>query len=175
MNRTRTALTATALAVATAAGGVAVAAGPATAAGDDGLTHAQASKARAVALKRVPGRAVSIERDREDGGAVSYDVTVLPRTGAARQVHLDERLRVVRTETDDVDGLSYAAAGRASDAAVKRVRGIVTGIDAEDDGRTRYEVEVLTAGSTERVVRLSAGYRVVGVATDTDADDRDDD
>jgi uncharacterized membrane protein YkoI len=175
MNRTRTALTATVLAAATTAGGVALAAGPASAAGDDGLTHAQAAKARSVALKRVPGRAVSIERDREDGGAVSYDVTVLTRAGAARQVHLDARLRVLRTEAEDADGLSYAAAGRASSAALKRVPGIVTGVDGEDDGGARYEVEVLTSGSTERVVRLSSSFRVLSVATDAETDGRDDD
>lgn len=191
MNRTRTALTATVLAAATAAGGVAVAAGPASAgsetaasravattplAGDGGLTHAAATKARAAALKKVPGRAVSIDHDTDDG-RTTYDVTVLPRTGPARQVELDARFRVTRTERDDTDGLTSAAAGRAESAAVKRVKGIVTGIDREDEGRARYEVEVLPTRGAERTVRLAANFRVIDVVTDDDgdADDRDDD
>ncbi|WP_022928372.1 PepSY domain-containing protein [Patulibacter americanus] len=190
MNRTRTALTATVLAAATAAGGVAVAAGPASAgsetaasraatptvAGDGGLTHAAATKARAAATKKVAGRATSIDRDTDDG-RTTYDVTVLPRTGPARQVELDARFRVTRTERDDADGLTYAAAGRAEAAATKRVKGLVTGIDLEDEGRARFEVEVLPSRGAERTVRLAADMRVVEVVTDDDgdADDRDDD
>lgn len=187
MTRTRTALTATVLAAATAAGGVAVAAGPASAgsetaavraaatpvAGDDGLTHAAAAKARAAATKQVAGRAVSIDRDTDDG-RTTYAVTVLPRTGGARQVELDQRFRVTRTEREDTDGLTYAAAGRAEAAATKRVKGLVTGIDREDEGRARYEVEVLPARGAERTVRLAANMRVIDVVTDADGDADDD-
>ncbi|MDO9410658.1 PepSY domain-containing protein [Patulibacter sp.] len=197
MTRTRTALIAVSLAAATAAGGVAIAGAddraadtgqavltapadaatgsPApvsrTRAGDDGLTHAQATKARRAALRQVPGRAVQIERDADDG-AVTYDVKVLTRGGRAREVHLDSAFRVARTTREDRDGLTYASAGRAGSAATKRVKGLVTGIDTEDDGRVRYEVEVLTAGSTERVVRLSSSFGVVtGQTGDDDGDD----
>lgn len=196
MIRPRTALTATVLAAATAAGGVAIAGAqdrpastPAPAVpvasvavtpepavtprqartGDDGLTHAQATKARAAALQRVPGRAVQIERDADDG-PVAYDVEVLGRNGQAREVRLDRSFRVTRNVRTDTDGLSYAAAGKAASAATKRVRGIVTGIDVEDEGRARYEVEVLTTSAGERTVRLSSSFGVV-----TGTDDGDDD
>ncbi|CAB4940404.1 unannotated protein [freshwater metagenome] len=194
MSRPRTALIAASLAAATAAGGVAIAGaddraadegavvltapaagGPApavgTRAGDDGLTHAQASRARAAALRKVPGRAVAIERDADDG-RVTYDVQVLTRSGQAREVRLNSGFRATRTTRDDRDGLTYATAGRAASAATKRVRGIVTGIDVEDEGRARYEVEVLTSRSAERVVRLSSSYGVVtGSTGDDDGDD----
>ncbi|WP_157260920.1 PepSY domain-containing protein [Patulibacter minatonensis] len=201
MIRPRTALTVTAIAAVTAAGGVAVAgavdrpgdpaptpaasapiaAAPAVSGsaalpraartGDDGLTHAQASKARAAALRAVPGRATSIDRD-ADGGPVTYDVTVITRANRAREVHLSSRFRVLRTTAEDRDGLTYAAAGRASSAAGRAVRGVVTGIEVEDEGRARYEVEVLTSRSTERVVRLSSSFSVVtGSAGDDDGDD----
>lgn len=199
MIRTRTALIATTLAAATAVGGVAVAgaedrddATPAVAypaaqapaaqapadeqrfetqAGDNGLTHAQATKARSAALKRVAGRAVQIDRDDDDDGRVDYEVKVLTSGGQAREVHLDRAFRVVRVAREDRDGLTYAAAGRAASAATKQVRGLVTDIDVDDDGRARYEVEVLTSRSVERTVHLSSSFRVV---TDTD-DDGDDD
>lgn len=198
MIRTRTALIATTLAAATAAGGVAVAgaddrddaspdveyAAPAatatsapadegrfeTQAGDDGLTHAQATKARAAALKRVAGRAVQIERDDDDG--VDYEVKVLTRGGQAREVRLDRSFRVTRVVREDRDGLTYANAGKAASAATKRVKGIVTGIDVDDDGRARYEVEVLSSRSVERTVNLSSSF---GVVSDTDDDGDDDD
>lgn len=198
MIRTRTALTASAVAVAAIAGGTATAlavdrpaapsesfatvATPAATtaatraasprveyAGDDGLTHAQATKARRAALRAVSGRVASIERDNDRG--VTYDVKILTRGGAAREVHLDSGFRVTRTTNDDRDGLTYATLGRASSAATKQARGIVTGVDVEDEGRARYEVEVLTSGSTERVVRLSSSYAVVTGATDDDGDD----
>jgi uncharacterized membrane protein YkoI len=196
MIRTRTALTAVALTAATAAGGVAIAgaddrasttqvadsavltapsggssaADPVfeTQAGDDGLTHAQATKARAAALRAVSGRAVSIERDDDDG--VSYDVKVLTKNGQAREVRLNSGFRVTRTVREDRDGLTYANAGKASSAATKRVKGIVTGLDVEDEGRARYEVEVLSSSSVERTVRLSSSFGVV-TGTDDDGDD----
>ena len=136
-------------------------------AGDDGLTYAQARKARAVALKRVPGRVVQIDRDND--GRTRFDVQVITRGGAVREVDLDRRYRVLRVEReDDADGLTYATAGRAAAAATRHVRGIVTDIEREDEGRVRYEVEVLTPGSRERVVRLSSGYAVVTGAVDDD-------
>lgn len=198
MIRTRTALTATALAAATAVGGVAIAGAqdrpaaspspavpvsstpstpgraapaPKARAGDDGLTHAQAAKARAVALQRVPGRAVQIERDADDG-PVTYDVEVLGRDGRAREVRLDHSFRVTQNVRTDTDGLSYAAAGRAASAATKGLRGIVTDIDVEDEGGARYEVEVLTTSAGERTVRLSSSF---GVVTGDDDEDGDDD
>lgn len=196
MTRTRTTLIAVSLAAATAAGGVAIAGAedrttdadrtvltaPVDAAtgspapvsrvqaGDDGLTHAQATKARRAALRQVAGRAVQIERDADDG-PVTYDVTVLTRGGQAREVHLDRGFRVTRTTREDRDGLTYAAAGRAADVATKRVRGIVTGIDTEDEGRVRYEVEVLTSRSAERTVRLSSSFGIVTGRTGDDDDD----
>jgi uncharacterized membrane protein YkoI len=44
----------------------------------------------------------------------------------------------------------------------------VTDIEREDEGRARYEVEVLTPGSRERTVRLSSSY---GVVTGSSGDD----
>ncbi|MEV4419090.1 PepSY domain-containing protein [Patulibacter sp. NPDC049589] len=211
MIRPRTALTVTAIAAVTAAGGAAVAgavdrpdaggtssgvvvpaAGPAVVspatgataaptahvpatpraahAGDDGLTHAQATKARAAALRAVSGRVTQIERD-ADGGRVTYDVTVLTKAGKAREVHLDRAFRATRTTNEDRDGLTYATAGKAASAATKRVKGLVTGIDVEDEGRARYEVEVLTSSSVERTVRLTASYAVVTGGGDHDGDD----
>lgn len=205
MIRTRTALTASAVAVAAIAGGTATAlavdrpaapsesfatvatpapvvvapaataAAPRAAAprveyaGDDGLTHAQATKARRAALRAVPGRVVSIGRDDDRG--VTYDVKIITRGGAAREVRLSSGFKATRTTNADRDGLTYATLGRASSAATKQVRGIVTGVDLEDEGRARYEVEVLTSRSTERIVRLSSSYGVVTGTTDDDGDD----
>lgn len=200
MIRTRTALTASAVAVVVAAGGTATALAvdrpatpsesyatvvdPTTGAvatpraasaprvaltGDDGLTHAQATKARRAALKAVSGRVASIERD--NGRSTTYDVKVLTEAGQAREVHLNSAFKVTRTTNEERDGLTYATLGRASSAATKQVRGIVTGVDVEDEGRARYEVEVLTSRSAERVVRLSSSYRVVTGTTDDDGDD----
>jgi uncharacterized membrane protein YkoI len=138
-----------------------------TVTGDDGLTHAQAVRARRAALARVPGRVVAVERDADDG-RVTYDLGVLTRGGQAREVVLDSRFRVRRTTSDDRDGLTYATAGRAADAATKRVRGAVTGVDVEDDGPGRYEVEVLTPAKGERIVALSSSFRVLSVRTDDD-------
>jgi uncharacterized membrane protein YkoI len=135
-------------------------------AGDDGLTYAQARKARAAALKRVPGRAVQIDRD--DDGRTRFDVQVITRGGAVREVDLDRRYRIIRVGREDADGLTYATAGRAAAAATRHVRGIVTDIEREDEGRARYEVEVLTPGSRERTVRLSSSY---GVVTGSSGDD----
>lgn len=194
MSRPRTALIAVSLAAATAVGGVAIAGAddrssdtgstvltapagsgaaptPRTRAGDDGLTHAQATKARSAALRKVSGRAVQIERDADDG-RVTYDVKILTRGSQAREVHMDSGFRVTRTTREDRDGLTYATAGRAASAATKRVTGLVTGIDTEDEGRARYEVEVLTSRSVERTVRLSSSYGVVtGSTGDDDGDD----
>lgn len=139
------------------------------------VTHAQATKARDAATKRVSGRVVSIDRDADDG-ATGYDVTVLARNGRAREVRLDDRFRVVRTSAEDADGLTYARVGKATSAATQRVKGIVTGVDLEDEGRARYEVEVLPSRGAERVVRLSSDFRVLSVGGgDDDGDDRDDD
>jgi len=196
MTRPRTALTATALlaTAAAAAGGVAIAGaddrdarstetvltGPAasgsateaplvrTQAGDDGLTHAQATKARRAALRSVAGRVVQIERD--DDRPVTYDVKILTKGGQAREVRLDSGFRVTRTSRDDRDGLTYASAGRAASAATARVKGLVTGIDTDDDGSARYEVEVLTSRSVERTVHLSSSFKVVA-DNDDDGDD----
>jgi uncharacterized membrane protein YkoI len=198
MNRTVTALSVTALAAATAVGGVAIAgaqdgpagssavevapaAAPAAPAGraaatrqartgDDGLTYAQATKARSAALKRVAGRAVQIERDADDG-RVTYDVEVIGRNGQAREVRLDRSFRVTRTVRTDTDGLTHSTAGKAASAATKRVRGLVTGIDVDDDDGARYEVEVLTRSAGERTVRLSSSFGVVTGTTDDDGDD----
>ncbi len=154
--RPRTAATAVLLA-ASVAGGSALVAAPAMA--DDDLSYAQAVKARASALKQVSGRVIQIDGD--DDGRTRYEVTVLTKGGSAREVHLDSRYRVLRTTRGDRDGLTYATAGRASSAALKRVRGIVVDIEADDDGRTRYEVKVLTRGGSEREVHLDRGFRVV--------------
>jgi uncharacterized membrane protein YkoI len=113
---------------------------------------------------------VQIVRDADDG-AVTYDVDVLTRGGRVREVHLDRAFRVRRTSNGERDGLTYATAGKAANAATRRVAGLVTGIEAEDDGRVRYEVEVLTTRSVERVVRLDQAFRVVAGATDDDNDD----
>lgn len=203
MNRAVTALAVTALAAATALGGVAIAGAqdgaasspavevaPAGAApvapveravstrrartGDDGLTYAQASKARSAALKRVSGRAVQIERNADDG-RVTYDVEVIGRNGRVREVRLDRSFRVTRNDRTDTDGLTYSAAGKAASAATKRVRGLVTGIDVDDDDGARYEVEVLTRSAGERTVRLSSSFGVVTGNTDDDGGDGDDD
>jgi len=196
MTRPRTALTVTALVAtaAAAAGGVAIAGAddrdarftetvltaPAasgsateaplvrTQAGDDGLTHAQATKARKAALRSVAGRVVQIERD--DDRPVTYDVKILTKGGQAREVRLNSSFRVTRTSRDDRDGLTYASAGKAASAATARVKGLVTGIDTDDDGNARYEVEVLTSRSVERTVHLSSSFKVVA-DNDDDGDD----
>ncbi len=155
MFRSRTSVVA-ALLTATVAGG-AVAAAPALA--DDDLTYGQAAKARSAALKQVSGRVIQIDADDDD--RTRYEVTVLTRSGSAREVHLDARYRVLRTTRGDRDGLTYATAGRASSAALARVRGIVIDVEADDDGRARYEVKVLTRGGSEREVHLDRSFRVV--------------
>lgn len=156
MFRPRTAATAALIATAVV-GGSALVAAPALA--DDDLSHAQAVKARAAAIKEVSGRVIQIDGDDDD--RTRYEVTVLTKGGSAREVHLDSRYRVVRTTRGDRDGLTYGTAGRASSAALKRVRGVVVDIEADDDGRARYEVKVLTRGGGEREVHLDRGFRVV--------------
>ncbi len=156
MFRPRTTIAAV-LATATVAGGAVVAVTPALA--DDDLTHAQATKARSAALKQVSGRVIQIDADDDD--RTRYEVTVLTRGGSAREVHLDARYRVLRTARGDRDGLTYSTAGRASSAALKRVRGVVVDIEVDDDDRARYEVKVLTRGGSEREVHLDRSFRVV--------------
>lgn len=154
--RPRTAATAVLLA-STVVGGSALVAAPATA--DDDLSYAQAAKARASALKQVSGRVIQIDGD--DDGRTRYEVTVLTKGGTAREVHLDSRYRVLRTSRGDRDGLTYSTAGRASSAALKRVRGIAVDIETDNDDRARYEVKVLTKGGSERNVHLDRSFRVV--------------
>lgn len=154
--RPRTAATAVLLA-ASVAGGSALAAAPAMA--DNDLSYAQAAKARASALKEVSGRVIQIDGD--DDGRTRYEVTVLTTGGSAREVQLDARYRVLRTTRGDRNGLSYSTAGRASSAALKRVRGIVVDVEADNDDRARYEVKVLTRGGSERHVHLDRSFRVV--------------
>jgi uncharacterized membrane protein YkoI len=149
-------VTAAVLAASFVAGGSALVAAPALA--DDDLGYAQATKARAAALKQVSGRVIQIDGDDDRS---RYEVTVLTRGGSAREVHLDSRYRVIRTTRGDRDGLTYSTAGRVSSAALKRVRGVVVDIEADDDDRTRYEVKVLTRGGSERDVHLDRDFRVV--------------
>lgn len=156
MFRPRTTVSAVLLTASVAAGS-AFAAAPASA--DDDMSYAQAAKARTAALKQVSGRVIQIDADDDD--RTRYEVTVLTKRGSAREVHLDRRYRVLRTTRGDRDGLSYRTAGRASSAALKRVRGIVIDIEVDDDDRARYEVKVLTRGGNEREVDLDRSFRVV--------------
>lgn len=156
MFRPRT-ITAAVLAASFVAGGSALVAAPALA--DDDLSHAQATKARAAALKQVSGRVIQIDGDDDDRSR--YEVTVLTKGGSAREVHLDSRYRVLRTTRGDRDGLTYSTAGRASSAALKQVSGgIVVDIEVDDD-RSRYEVKLLTRSGSERDVHLDRSFRVV--------------
>lgn len=159
--RPRPAATAVLLA-ASVAGGCAVGAAPAAA--DGALGYAQAVKARASALAQVSGRVIQVDRERD--GRTRYEVTVLTKGGTAREVQLDARYRVLRTIRGDRNGLTYATAGRASSAALKRVRGIVVDVEADDDGRARYEVKVLTRGDGTRKVHLDRRFRVVAGGDD---------
>ncbi|MFA4927237.1 MAG: PepSY domain-containing protein [Patulibacter sp.] len=157
MFRPRT-ITAAVLAASFVAGGSALVAAPALA--DDDLSHAQATKARAAALKQVSGRVIQIDGDDDDRSR--YEVTVLTKGGSAREVHLDSRYRVQRTTRGDRDGLTYSTAGRASSAALKQVSGgIVVDIEVDSDDRSRYEVKLLTRSGSERDVHLDRSFRVV--------------
>ncbi|MGE4427043.1 MAG: PepSY domain-containing protein [Solirubrobacteraceae bacterium] len=134
----------------------------------DGLTHGQAQKAQKAAKKRVPGRIVEIDREKDDG-RVTYDVKVITKKNRVREVHLSSSFRVRKVEREDRDGLTYARVGKASSAARKVVRGTVTDVERDDDG---YEVEILTSKGKERTVELDRNFRL---AADDDDDDRDDD
>ena len=135
--------------------------------GDDGLTYARARRARTVALRRVAGRVVQVDRERT--GRVRYEVQLINRSNVVREVELDRSYRVVRVHREGADGLTYATAGRAAAAARRSVPGIVTDIEREDEGRVRWEVEVLTSASRERTVHLSSSYAVVA-GDDADGD-----
>lgn len=60
----------------------------------------------------------------------------------------------------DGDDLSYAQAVKARASALKEVSGRVIQIDGEE-GRTRYEVTVMTKRGTARDVHLDSRYRVL--------------
>ncbi|MCK9248962.1 MAG: PepSY domain-containing protein [Solirubrobacteraceae bacterium] len=139
----------------------------------DGLTYKQAQKAQKAAKKRVSGRVVEIDREKDDG-RVTYDVRIITKKNRVREVELNSRFRVRDVDREDRDGLTYARVGKASSAARKVVRGIVTDVERDDDG---YEVEILTSKGKERTVELDRKFRVVtdDDRDDDDEDDRDDD
>lgn len=147
--------------------------------GDDGLTYVQARRAQRGALKNVKGVVIEIDRDTTDAGTATYDVDVLSRAGKRTQISFDDRFRVTRRRAESPpEQLTYAQAVRARRAALRRVGGVVTDVDGEDDGPTRFEVDVLPRNAAPRQVRLSRSYAVLGVTTrsnDDNRDDRDDD
>ncbi len=69
---------------------------------DPSVTGPGADRARAAALKQVPGgRANSVERDGENGA--TWEVEVTRTDGETVDVRLDERYRLVVVEGDDED------------------------------------------------------------------------
>ncbi|MET0684538.1 MAG: hypothetical protein ABW060_04430 [Solirubrobacteraceae bacterium] len=63
---------------------------------EDGIARADATRLRAAALARVPGEAISAERD--DG---LFQVEVRDEGGRILEVLLDDRMRVVGTDGDE--------------------------------------------------------------------------
>jgi uncharacterized membrane protein YkoI len=138
---------------------------------DDGLTRDQASRVQRAALKKLRGTVIDIDRDNGRSGAIRFSATVLTRSGAVREFTLDRRYRVIRRERHErPQGLTYRRALRAKSAARNRLSGVVTGVDTEDEGRARYEVDVLRHGTTEYRVRLSSSFNVLGTRRLADTD-----
>lgn len=130
--------------------------------GDDGLTYTQARRAERHAKRAVAGVVIEIDRDNNDHGSVSYDVDVLNRAGKRTQVTFDGRFRVTRKKTKSVpEHLTYEQARRARKAALDRTSGVVTDVDGEDEGRVRFEVDVLTSKAGSKTIQLSRSYDVV--------------
>ena len=79
---------------------------------------------------------------------------------------------------DDLPGERYDTAEQVTDSAViQRAsavaidaagRGTVGGIEAADDGRTGYEVEIDRADGSSLDINLDRRFRVVSVAADDD-------
>jgi hypothetical protein len=63
---------------------------------EDGIARADATRLRAAALERVPGEAISVERD--DG---LFQVEVRDEQGRILEVLLDDGFRVVGTDGDE--------------------------------------------------------------------------
>jgi uncharacterized membrane protein YkoI len=167
----RSKLAITGLSVAAAAGGTFAA--DASAGAGNGLTRAQARQAQSAALARVPGRAVDIDRN----ASGTFEVEVLTRSGATRDVKLSRSFRVTRVRNDDSDdGLTYASAGQAKRAALARVAGTVVEVERENSGATRYKVDVLRANGSAVEVRLSNAFAVLSTGpAGTDDNGGDDD
>jgi hypothetical protein len=81
-------------------------ASPASSAGADDTGRSPAGRvtagqAEAIALKAVPGTVTDMELDDDDDGRPRWEVDVRPRSGAAREVHVDAITGEVLATTDD--------------------------------------------------------------------------
>jgi uncharacterized membrane protein YkoI len=179
---TRRAAAVTAIAVVIAGGAGAAAVAVATEDREVRLTGADLERASEAAIEEVgPGRVTGAERD-DDGSR--YEVEVSLESGGEVDVHLDDRFRVLGTETDDADDADDAADDRderltgadlerASEAALAEVGpGRVTDAERDDDG-SGYEVEVSSESGREVDVHLDDQFRVVATEDD-DVDGTDD-
>jgi uncharacterized membrane protein YkoI len=114
-------------------------------------------------LRELRGTVIDIDRDNAGNGTIRFSAKVLTRSNAVREFTMDRRYRIVRRQREDRPaGLTYRRAQRAKSTARDRLGGIVTGVDTEDKGRARYEVDVLRRGTHEYRVRLSSSFDVLG-------------
>ncbi|MFI7388556.1 PepSY domain-containing protein [Streptomyces sp. NPDC049813] len=166
---------------------------------DDGVSDAQenaneakgaevsAEDAIAAALKHTPGTAAGADLDSDDGrlvwevdviggGDTWHDVDVDPGTGKVLGSH---------TEKDDdgdaarvTSALKGASASAGDAARAAAGKGVVTSVDAEDDGAvTAWEVETTSTNGKQQDWRvdLQSGSVTVDHSADDEGDDGDDD
>jgi uncharacterized membrane protein YkoI len=132
-----------------------------------GITAAQAV---AAALKHTPGTVDSVELD--DDGANHWDVDVIAeKDDREHELKVDAKSATVREENgddedDDDDRAAVRAASvdarEAAEAALKAHPGaMVSSVDFDDDGASRWEVELR---DTEREREVTVDARTASVA-----------
>ncbi|MFJ9742484.1 PepSY domain-containing protein [Streptomyces sp. NPDC101166] len=184
------------LVIAAVAASVAIGGGTAVAFADDGArgaTHGvsgakvTAGQAIAAALKAQPGTVVSAGLD-GDGADRGWEIDVLGEGTTAHTVLVDSadgRVLGKETDGDDADDVREARAllkdarvGAAEAARTAAVRGTVTSVELDEDGRGGWDVETTDPSAKEHewTVGLKDATLTPDRETgaDEDADDRAD-
>ncbi|MEV0037593.1 PepSY domain-containing protein [Streptomyces sp. NPDC050804] len=141
------------------------------------LTAGQAVDA---ALKKIPGRVVSVERDDDRGGRWEVDLLGDDNRRHELKVGGDGTVRPDDRDHDDDDRDDRAAlrgatvdARQAADAALAAVPGSVTSVEIDDDRTGHWEVDV--RGADGRTHELNVHARTGKVTPDRDDDHGGDD
>ncbi|OMF24976.1 hypothetical protein BK133_22140 [Paenibacillus sp. FSL H8-0548] len=152
-------------------------------------------KAKAIALKEVPGTITDIELERENG-VVFYEVE-MTKKGSFEEVDVyvaADSGAVLYTKTDDDDerdatnssvAPNTKAAGGSQNAITKEqagklaltaVKGEVLKVKSDwDDGIQQYEVKIKTSNGIAEVDLAAAGGSILSIDYDDNDDDKDDD